>query len=84
MFTLLPSTWATSTNQGKNIYHSVCIHCHGMSGERKFAPDLKGIGQRRDIKWLNAWLKNPSELLKHDRYAQTLLGKTQPLCTESA
>ncbi|MDQ6952736.1 MAG: cytochrome c [Mariprofundaceae bacterium] len=77
MFALLPSTWAGNTEQGKNIFQSVCIHCHGMGGEQKFAPDLTGIGTRRDVAWLNAWLKNPSEVLKHDRYAQALLGKNK-------
>ncbi|MDQ6974519.1 MAG: c-type cytochrome, partial [Mariprofundaceae bacterium] len=68
--------WASDVMQGKQIFQSICVHCH-VIGEKKFAPDLTGIGKRRDIAWLNAWLKNPSELLKHDRYAQALLGKNK-------
>jgi len=78
MMVMLSSTaQAADVAQGKNIFKSVCIHCHGMAGEQKFAPNLTGIGQRRDAAWLDAWLKNPSELLKHDRYAQALLGKNK-------
>jgi len=77
MAILSPTAQAADVEQGKHIFKSVCVHCHAMGGEQKFAPDLTGIGQRRDAAWLDAWLKNPSELLKHDRYAQALLGKNK-------
>ncbi|MDQ6995665.1 MAG: cytochrome c [Mariprofundaceae bacterium] len=71
------AAWASDVAQGKHIFQNVCIHCHGMGGEHKFAPDLTGIGQRRDVTWLDTWLKGPGKLLKHDRYAQALLGKNK-------
>jgi len=77
MLAQLPSAWAADMEEGKTIFQTVCIHCHAMHGEQKFAPDLTGIGKRRDAAWLDAWLKNPSDLLKHDRYAQSLLGKNK-------
>jgi len=76
MFVTTP-LWAADSQAGKLLYQQVCIHCHGTKDEHKFAPNLKGIGERRDAAWLNAWLKNPGELLKHDRYAQALLGKNK-------
>jgi len=74
---LSPTAWAGDVKQGGHIFKSVCIYCHGMGGVEKFAPDLTGIGSRRDVAWLDAWLKNPSKLLKNDRYAQALLGKNK-------
>jgi len=58
---------------GKVIFDRLCIHCHSTGEDSKFAPNLKGIGERRDAVWLNKWLKSPKEVLKYDEYAQQLL-----------
>ncbi|MDQ6991047.1 MAG: cytochrome c [Mariprofundaceae bacterium] len=68
-----PATWASSIAQGHDLFQNVCVYCHGMGDKQRFAPILTGIGERRDVTWLNAWLKNPGKILKYDEYAQALL-----------
>ncbi|MDQ6954924.1 MAG: c-type cytochrome [Mariprofundaceae bacterium] len=73
LFIALPTATAADAKAGKLIFDRVCVHCHAIGGDSKFAPNLKGIGERRDIVWLNKWLKSPKEVLKYDEYAQKLL-----------
>lgn len=58
--------------KGKVIFDRLCIHCHKLNYDEKFAPGLAGITERRDEQWLHNFLKNPSEMIRSDEYAKNL------------
>ncbi len=59
--------------KGEKIFHEVCVRCHTAEVEGKLGPGLKGIGQRRDDAWLDAWIKSPKALIDSgDSYARQL------------
>jgi len=69
---LAVSAQAGDVAKGKAIFDRLCFHCHKPSYDEKFAPGLAGVTERRDEEWLNTFLQNPSQMIKHDEYAQNL------------
>jgi len=63
---------AGDATEGKKIFDQVCSHCHNSSSDEKIGPGLSGITERRNNDWINAWLKDPAELVKTDDYAKKL------------
>ena len=63
---------AGDIEQGKAVFDQLCIHCHKLNYDEKFAPGLAGITERRDEQWLHDFLKNPSEMIRNDEYAKNL------------
>jgi len=57
---------------GRKMFDMVCRHCHNNSYDDKFGPGLKGIMERVDEAWLDAWLKDPEAMVKSDDYARGL------------
>ena len=39
---------------------------HRVGGGALIGPDLSGVTQRRDDRWLGAWLKNPGAVIAQD------------------
>jgi len=71
-FGMTVSTYAADIEAGKKVYDQVCGYCHLTTYDDKFGPGLAGISERRDEKWLNAFLLDPQEMIKTDEYAQSL------------
>ncbi len=63
---------AGDIEQGKVIFDRLCIYCHKLNYDEKFAPGLAGITERRGEQWLHGFLKNPSEMIRNDEYAKNL------------
>lgn len=45
------------------IFQSRCASCHTIGGGDKIGPDLAGIRQRREPKWLARFVKEPEKML---------------------
>jgi len=65
-----------SIPRGEVIYRTRCISCHSLEGkdpEGALGPDLLGVNQRREKRWLYDWLKAPDRMLnKKDPIAMSL------------
>jgi copper(I)-binding protein/cytochrome oxidase Cu insertion factor (SCO1/SenC/PrrC family) len=63
-------------SRGEQIYRTRCISCHTLTGNElagALAPDLLGVTQRREKRWLYDWLKAPDQMLsKKDPIAMAL------------
>lgn len=57
---------ASNTHPGASrpkIYNQVCVACHAIGGQGgAIGPALDGVGDRRDPKYISAWLANPAAL----------------------
>ncbi|HSP83226.1 MAG TPA: c-type cytochrome [Gillisia sp.] len=47
---------------GKNLFNSLCAACHKLDGN-SIGPPLRGITERRDLEWLQKWIKNSQALI---------------------
>ncbi len=56
---LLP---ARAVDSGKGIFESRCKSCHTLGKGDKIGPDLLGVTERRDEKWLVRFLAKPSRM----------------------
>ena len=53
--------------RGEQIYRTRCATCHTLTGNElagALGPDLLGVTQRREKRWLFDWLKAPDQMLK--------------------
>ena len=53
--------------RGEQIYRTRCASCHSLTGNElagALGPDLLGVNQRREKRWLFDWLKAPDQMLK--------------------
>jgi copper(I)-binding protein/cytochrome oxidase Cu insertion factor (SCO1/SenC/PrrC family) len=56
-----------SIPRGEQIYRTRCLTCHSLTGNElagALGPDLLGVTQRREKRWLYDWLKAPDQMLK--------------------
>ena len=56
-----------SIPRGEQIYRTRCASCHSLTGKElagALGPDLLGVNQRREKRWLFDWLKAPDQMLK--------------------
>ena len=54
-------------SRGEQIFRTRCISCHSLTGKElagALGPDLLGVNQRREKRWLYDWLKAPDQMLK--------------------
>ena len=59
-----------------------CAACHRLGGEALIGPDLAGVTERRDMRWLAAMIRRPDSMLVADSVAGALLGAYQiPMTT---
>ena len=65
-----------SIPRGEEIFRTRCISCHSLTGNElasALGPDLLGVSQRREQRWLYDWLKAPDQMLnKKDPIAMAL------------
>ena len=72
MFVSVSAAQAADATDGERIFSEICSHCHNSTSADKIGPGLAGITKRRSIEWIDAWLKDPAELVKTDEYARKL------------
>jgi len=66
-----PATGAPA-KQGRYVFENRgCNTCHRVGGGTLIGPDLAGVTQRRDDRWLATWLKNPAEVVAKDPKLET-------------
>ena len=56
-----------SIPRGEQIFRTRCATCHTVTGNElagALGPDLLGVNQRREKRWLMDWLKAPDQMLK--------------------
>ncbi|MEW6467635.1 MAG: cytochrome c, partial [Bacteroidota bacterium] len=56
-------TFATAQD-GEKLFRSNCASCHSIGKGKVVGPDLKGINDIRDEKWLISWIKSSQKLIK--------------------
>jgi mono/diheme cytochrome c family protein len=58
--------------QGRYVFtNRGCNSCHSVGGGKLIGPDLAGVAQRRNDKWLEVWLKDPAGMVAKDPELQT-------------
>jgi len=61
-----PATGALA-EQGRYVFENRgCNTCHRVGGGTLIGPDLSGVTQRRDDRWLATWLKDPAAVVARD------------------
>jgi nitrite reductase (NO-forming) len=69
-----PRNAAERRERGKALYADRCGACHSpQPGMMRLAPDLAGVGQRRNRQWLVSWLADPPKMQVEDEVAKQLL-----------
>ncbi len=70
-------------SKGESLFRTRCAACHTIGGGdtlqddgRRIGPDLLGVMEMRDRKWLTRWLKEPQKMLQEkDPIAMGMLAK---------
>ena len=58
--------------QGRYVFtNRGCNTCHRVGGGKLIGPDLAGVTQRRNDRWLTTWLKDPAAVMAKDAELQT-------------
>ncbi|MDX8376748.1 MAG: cytochrome c [Mariprofundales bacterium] len=70
-----PSAVTPSAEIGKQIFGTVCVHCHHINHDTSSvgAPGLQDVIDRHSESWLNKWIKSPSTFAKEDEAAKDLI-----------
>ena len=64
---------SVSAQDAAKFFEENCTVCHTIGSGPIAGPDLKGVTQRRDRKWLTRFLRNPEAVIKSgDPYAKQL------------
>ena len=50
-----------------------CPACHTIGGGKLSGPDLLGVTDRREEKWVKEWMKNPDKMIMTDPIAKEML-----------
>jgi nitrite reductase (NO-forming) len=61
--------------QGKMLFDTRCLACHTIGKGPTIGPDLRGVTERRDERWITSWLRSPETMLAHDDTAKALLAR---------
>lgn len=60
--------------KGESIFLQKCASCHSVGKGKLVGPDLKGVTERRDEKWLKSFIKDPKDFFdKKEKIAMELL-----------
>ncbi|HKB10164.1 MAG TPA: c-type cytochrome [Vicinamibacterales bacterium] len=70
------ATTASAAPDPATTFARNCSSCHTFGSGIKVGPDLKGVTDRHDRKWLTAWIASSDRLIQSgDPQAQTLFTK---------
>jgi mono/diheme cytochrome c family protein len=62
---------------GAWTFRRQCAACHTLGGGPVVGPDLAGVTRRREMRWIEAMIRNPDSMLVADATARALLGAYQ-------
>jgi nitrite reductase (NO-forming) len=63
--------------QGKMLFDTRCLACHTIGKGPAVGPDLLGVTERREGRWITSWLRSPETMLAQDDTAKALLARFQ-------
>ncbi|MEW5853539.1 MAG: cytochrome c [Myxococcota bacterium] len=67
------STAAADVEKGKELFGSKgCGACHKIGGGKLVGPDLKGVTERRSLKWTQRMILRPDLMIQQDPAAKEL------------
>ena len=67
-----PPATTEAGKEGRYVFtNRGCNTCHRVGGGNLIGPDLAGVTQRRNDKWLATWLKDPAAVAAKDPELQT-------------
>jgi len=67
-----PPATTDAGKEGRYVFtNRGCNTCHRVGGGNSIGPDLAGVTQRRNDKWLATWLKDPAAVVAKDPALQT-------------
>jgi cytochrome c2 len=52
-----------SDQPGQAMFKKMCAPCHTIGGGSHVGPDLRGVADRRDRRWLIDFIRNPTKML---------------------
>ncbi|MBI3813441.1 MAG: c-type cytochrome [Nitrospinae bacterium] len=58
----LPS-YAGDASAGEELFKKRCRQCHKTTEQLSTGPGLKNVTKRRDIEWIDRWLKDPKKMM---------------------
>jgi mono/diheme cytochrome c family protein len=62
-----PPATTPAGEQGRYVFtNRGCNSCHRIGGGNLIGPDLAGVTQRRNDRWLTTWLKDPAAVVAKD------------------
>lgn len=66
-----PPATTPLAQQGRYVFtNRGCNTCHRIGGGNLIGPDLAGVTQRRNDRWLTTWLKDPAAVVAKDAELQ--------------
>ena len=69
---------------GEELFRTRCAACHTIGAGASLGPDLAGVTERRDRRWLTRWLLDPEQMLAaKDPLALELLANNRQLAMPS-
>ncbi|MFB6306987.1 MAG: cytochrome c [Flavobacteriales bacterium] len=64
------------TQDGESLFRQNCASCHTVGGGRLVGPDLQGVNERKDEKWLLKFISSSQSVINSgDEYANKLYKK---------
>jgi mono/diheme cytochrome c family protein len=57
---------------GARLFRKRCSACHAITGESRVGPDLAGVTERRDYRWIGAMILSPDSMTREDSVARSL------------
>jgi nitrite reductase (NO-forming) len=74
----IPATASPSDPEalaGQTLFNTRCLACHSIGKGPVIGPDLRGVTERRDERWIRDWLRSPETMLARDDSAKAMLAR---------
>lgn len=54
----------SAAQDGEKLFKGNCASCHSIGKGKVVGPDLKGVNDKRDEKWLMSWIRGSQKMIK--------------------
>lgn len=58
-----PASQNQDTGAGEQVFKQKCASCHTIGGGKLVGPDLEGVGERRDVEWIESFISAPDKMI---------------------